>query len=153
MENIKKYMKQAYHLALKAKTLDEVPVGCLIISPNGTIIAEAHNSTEFQKNPIAHAEVIAIHKACHTLNQKRLYDCTLITTLEPCPMCADLISKARIKNIYIGAYDPKGGGIFQGPKLYDHATCYHKPAVYFEANLPECGQILSDFFQSKRKQR
>ena len=149
---IKDLMDQAYALACQAAQQDEVPIGSLVISPTGIVIADGYNLTETTKDPSAHAEVVAIRRACQALNQKRLDGCHLITTLEPCPMCADLIAKSRIHTLYIGAKDPKGGGLLQGPQVYTHATCFHKPHVNWDFQNPVCGTILSTFFKKKRAQ-
>lgn len=135
----------AYQEALKAFTIDEVPVGCVIVK-DGKVIAKAHNISEHKNNATYHAEMIAINKACKKLNQNRLWDCDMYVTLEPCMMCATAISLVRIKNLYIGCLDKKGGGLV----FYDMKTCHHKPKIELINHSPS-SQILKDFFAFKRQ--
>ncbi|MFV0626977.1 MAG: nucleoside deaminase [Alphaproteobacteria bacterium] len=149
-ENI--YMKRAIELAQKAFETDEVPIGALIVnSQTGEIISETHNLSEHSDCCTAHAEILAINQACQKLGSNRLWDLDLYVTLEPCTMCAAAISFARIKNLYFGAYDPKGGAIENGVKFFNSPTCHHKPSVYSGIMEEECSQILKEFFKTKRK--
>lgn len=145
------YMISAIDEAKKAATLNEVPIGAVIVdSKNDKIIASAHNLTEHNNDPTAHAEILAIQAACKSLKTPRIPDCDLYVTLEPCSMCATAISFARIRRVYFGAYDPKGGGIDHGAKIYDHSTCHHKPEVYGGICETECSSLLKKFFEDKR---
>lgn len=145
------YMAAALEEAKAAAARAEIPVGAVIVdSTTGHIIARAGNRTEADSNPCAHAEMIALQQACTVKNAPRLPECDIYVTLEPCPMCATALSFARIRRIYFGAYDPKGGGVEHGPKIFDHATCHHKPEVYGGIDEQICGDILRDFFKSRR---
>ncbi len=145
------YFEIALRLAKDAAFKDEVPVGALIISPSGEILAEAFNLKETRNDPTAHAEILAIQKAAESLGSWRLIDCTMIVTLEPCPMCLSAIAQSRIKSLYFGAYDKKGGALSLG---YNHATderLNHKFNLYGGFKHIECASILSNFFKAKRK--
>ena len=121
-------LKTAYKYAEKAFQKDEVPVGAVIYNTcTKEIIACAHNQTEMKKNPLAHAEILAIQKACKKLGVKRLNGYSLFVTLEPCTMCAGALSWARLDNVFFGAFDPKTGGIQQGAKVFTHTQTHHKP--------------------------
>ena len=143
-------MKAALKEAKKAYKKGEVPVGCVIVK-NGKIIAKGHNKKEGRRDPLAHAEMIAIRKASKRLSSWRLLDTVLYVTLEPCTMCAAAISFARIQNLYFGAIDAKGGAVVSGVKFYDSPTCHHRPEVQGGIMERECGQILKDFFKAKRE--
>ncbi len=146
-----KYMIRALEDAAAAAARDEVPVGAVIVDSNsGDIIARAGNETEQRQDPTAHAEILAIQKACAAKNTQRLQDCDLYVTLEPCPMCAAAISFARLRRVYFGAYDPKGGGVEHGPRVFSHPTCHHKPDVYGGIEEQACGTLLTGFFKEKR---
>lgn len=148
----KQFMKRAYELAKIAATMDEVPVGAVIVNPqNGEIIAEAHNMSEHGGNATDHAEMLAIQKACARLGCNRLRGLDMYVTLEPCTMCAAAISLARIENLYFGATDAKGGAVVSGVRFYDAATCHHKSLVESGIMEEECSQILKTFFKNKRK--
>ncbi|MBQ8250515.1 MAG: nucleoside deaminase [Alphaproteobacteria bacterium] len=145
-------LKTAYVQAQKAFKEDEVPVGAVIYNSNtGEIISTAYNETEKTKNPLAHAEILAIQKACETLNTKRLNGYSLFVTLEPCVMCAGAISLARLDAVYFGAFDPKTGAVLQGAEVFKHTQTHHKPIVLGGLNADENGKILTDFFKAKRK--
>ncbi len=145
-------LKTAYEQAQKAFKEDEVPVGAVIYNSNtGEIISTAYNETEKTKNPLAHAEILAIQKACETLNTKRLNGYSLFVTLEPCVMCAGAISHARLDAVYFGAFDPKTGAILQGAEVFKHSQTHHKPIVQGGINADENGKLLTDFFKAKRK--
>ena len=136
--------------ARAAASVGEVPVGAVIVDAAGNVIASAHNLTETHKDPTAHAEMLALRAACEKLSSPRLTDCDMYVTLEPCPMCASAIGFARIRRLYFGAYDPKGGGVEHGPRIYAQPTCHHAPEVVGGLNEAECGLILRDFFAAKR---
>ena len=145
------YMQKALDLAKLSAIKDEIPVGCLIVnSATGEIIASAHNLSQHSEDATAHAEILAIRQACQILKQNRLWDMDMYVTLEPCTMCAAAISFARIKNLYFGAYDEKGGAVTNGIKFYEQKTCHHKPNVVGGILEKDCSQILKDFFKNKR---
>ena len=145
------YMQKALNLAKISATQDEIPVGCLIVdSATGEIITSTHNLSQHSEDATAHAEILAIRQACQILKQNRLWDMDMYVTLEPCPMCASAISFARIKNLYFGAYDEKGGAVINGVKFYEQKTCHHKPNVVGGILEEKCSQILKDFFKNKR---
>ena len=145
------YMQKALNLAKISATQDEIPVGCLIVdSDTGEIITSTHNLSQHSEDATAHAEILAIRQACQILKQNRLWDMDMYVTLEPCTMCASAISFARIKNLYFGAYDEKGGAVINGVKFYEQKTCHHKPNVVGGILEEKCSQILKDFFKNKR---
>ena len=145
------YMHQALVLAQQAFAADEVPVGCIIVNPsNGEIISSAYNLSQHGGDATAHAEILAIQKACRKLNQNRLRDLDMYVTLEPCTMCAAAISFARIRCLFFGAYDAKGGGVVNGVKFYEQPTCHHRPQVTGGILEQECSTLLKDFFKTKR---
>jgi tRNA(adenine34) deaminase len=144
-------MKLALDLARFAKEKGEVPVGAVIIdTTNLQIIAQTFNRIEKNKDPTAHAEMLAIRDATIASGQKWLETCDMYVTLEPCAMCAAAISLARIRRIYFGAYDPKSGGVEHGAKVFEQITCHHKPEVIGGINELEAAQLLKDFFKKKR---
>jgi len=142
----------ALDLAHQAFKEDEVPVGAVITNKHGDILAKTHNTKERTNNPCHHAEILAIEEASQKLNSWRLLDCDLYVTLEPCPMCLAALSQARIRNIYFGAYDPKGGAISLGQKLHNDKRLNHKLNVFGGFKHLECSQLVSNFFRQKRKQ-
>jgi tRNA(adenine34) deaminase len=142
-------MIEAIKLAKKAASAGEVPVGAVVVQ-NNKIIARAHNLTESKTNPTYHAEILALTKAAKKLNTNKLVECDLYVTLEPCPMCAHAISLSRIRRLYFGAFDPKGGGVENGPKIYNSSSCHHKPEVYGGILESECAEVLKNFFALKR---
>lgn len=145
------HMMEALAEAGAAGERGEIPVGAVIVdSTTGEIIARAGNRTEADNNPVAHAEMVALQRACALKGAPRLPECDLYVTLEPCPMCATAISFARIRRVYFGAYDPKGGGVDHGPKIFSHATCHHRPEVYGGIHERACAEILKGFFKDKR---
>src|SRR5436853_6285495 len=117
-------MERALALARAAAQAGEVPVGAVIVGPDGQVLAEAANRTEADRDPTAHAELLAIRTAARTLGAPRLVECDLYVTLEPCPMCAQAIAFARLRRVYYGAADPKGGGGEHGPRLLAPPTCH-----------------------------
>ena len=147
-----KFIERALALAAYAAEQDEVPIGAVVVNPeNGEIISEAYNLSEHVADASAHAEILAIRKACEKLKFNRLRGMDLYVTLEPCTMCAAAISFARIQNLYFGAVDAKGGAVVSGVKFYDSPTCHHRPEVQGGIMERECGQILKDFFKAKRE--
>jgi len=129
----------------------EVPIGAVLIhSETKEVIAAAHNLTESGSDPTAHAEILVIREACEKLGSPRLPECDLYVTLEPCPMCAQAISFARIRRLYFGAYDKKGGGVEHGPRIYHQPTCHHQPEVVAGMDESECAELLKQFFAGKR---
>jgi tRNA(Arg) A34 adenosine deaminase TadA len=144
-------MRVAIKQAIKAAKNGEVPVGAVLIdSKSGDIVAKACNQTRVSHDPTAHAEVNVIRIRCAELGTERLPDHDLYVTLEPCAMCATAISHARIRRVYFGAYDPKGGGIEQGPAIFTHPQIMHKPNIIGGVLEKECAAILKDFFSDRR---
>ena len=144
------HMEQALEEARKAGDRGEVPVGAVLVAPDGAVVAAAGNRTRELNDPTAHAEMLVIRAACAALGTERLPGCDLYITLEPCPMCASAISQSRIARVYYGASDPKSGGLGQGPKVFDHPQSHHKPEVYDGLAVHECEALLKDFFAAKR---
>jgi len=127
-----------------------VPIGAVIVGPDGAVLAEAGNRTEGDRDPTAHAELLAIRMAAAKAGAPRLVDCDLHVTLEPCPMCAQAIAFARIRRLYYGAADPKGGGVENGPRIFSQPTCHHKPEIYGGIAESEAGELLKVFFKARR---
>lgn len=147
---VEKFMKEALKEAKKAYDKEEVPIGAVIVKDN-KIIARAHNLRETKKQACAHAEILAIEKACKKLGAWRLENCELYVTLEPCVMCAGAIINARIKNLYIGTMDEKGGAIGSKINLLKDIKLNHTVGVEIGICKDECSQILKDFFKELRK--
>lgn len=143
-------MQLALEEAEAAARRGEVPVGCVIVAPDGRLLARAGNRTRELADPTAHAEILAIREAALQIASERLVDCDLYVSLEPCPMCAAAISFARLRRLYFGASDPKGGGVEHGPRVFSHATCHHVPEIYGGLSEVEAGAILKSFFARKR---
>jgi tRNA(Arg) A34 adenosine deaminase TadA len=139
----------AFAAARAAAAAGEVPVGAAV-SRAGSTIAVAGNRTLRDRDPTAHAEILAIRAACATLGSERLVDCDLYVTLEPCAMCAAAISFARIRRLYFCADDPKGGAVENGPRFFSLAVCHHAPEVYGGFRESEAAQLLRDFFRARR---
>lgn len=152
MENTSSdYMALAITQARLAASRGEVPVGAVVVDHvSGDVIALACNNTEANHDPSGHAELIAIRQACANLKSARLPNCDLYVTLEPCTMCAGVISFARIRKLIFGAYDPKGGGVEHGACFYDQPTCHHKPEVIGGVAEDICRDMLKAFFTDKR---
>ena len=145
------YMQLALAQAQKAAAIDEIPVGCLIVNPaKNEVIAATHNRNQHTFDATAHAEILAIRQACEKLSQNRLWDMDMYVTLEPCTMCAAAISYSRIKNLYFGAFDEKGGAVVNGVKFYEQKICHHKPEIYGGILEKQCSEILKKFFHAKR---
>lgn len=146
------YMRRALELAKQAAENDEVPIGAIVVdSLTGKIIAEAGNQSAHNGDATAHAEILAIQQACKELNQPRLWDMDMYVTLEPCTMCSAAISFVRIKHLYFGATDKKGGAVVSGVKFFEAPTCHHRPTVEYGILAEESTKLLQDFFQKKRK--
>lgn len=144
-------MRLALEEAKHALARDEVPIGAVLVhADTGKIIAKDSNRTRELADPSAHAEMLVIRSGCKKETKQRVPDYNLYVTLEPCTMCTAAISFARIRKVIFGASDPKGGGIFHGAKFYEQPTCHHRPEVQGGLMEHECGQILRDFFRSKR---
>jgi tRNA(adenine34) deaminase len=143
-------MDRALREARAAAERGEVPVGAVVVGRDGTVLAAAANRTEQDRDPTAHAEMLAIRAAAAALGAPSLVDCDLYVTLEPCPMCAQAISFARIRRLYWGAADPKGGGIEHGPRIFDQPTCHHRPELYPGLGEGEAGELLRRFFRDRR---
>lgn len=139
----------AFEADRAAAAAEEVPVGAAIVRA-GELIAAAGNRTLRDRDPTAHAEVLAIRAAAQKIGDERLIDCDLYVTLEPCAMCAGAISFARIRRLYFAADDPKGGSVEHGPRFFSQPTCHHAPEVYGGIREREAAQMLRDFFQSRR---
>lgn len=146
------YMRRALELAKQAAENDEVPIGAIVVdSLTGKIIAEAGNQSAHNGDATAHAEILAIQQACKELKQPRLWDMDMYVTLEPCTMCAAAISFVRIKHLYFGATDKKGGAVVSGVKFFEAPTCHHRTTVEYGILAEESTKLLQDFFQKKRK--
>ena len=148
MTQEEKYMREAVRQAKKAAALKEVPIGCVIVHDEA-IIARGYNRRTIDKNVLAHAEIIAIRKACRKIGDWRLEDCTMYVTLEPCPMCAGAIVNARIPAVYYGAKDDKAGCCGSVLNLFEERFNHH-PRIYGRVLEAECAALLQEFFQSLR---
>ena len=146
-------MSAALEEARAAGARGEVPVGAVVVSPGGKIVARAGNRTRELADPTGHAEILAIRAACEGLGSERLVGHDLYVTLEPCPMCAAAISQARIARIYYGAADPKSGGVAQGPRVFSHPQAHHVPEIYDGIGAAAAAALLRDFFAGKRDDR
>ena len=143
-------MERALDQARAAAARAEVPVGAVLLAPDGHLLAEAGNRTRELSDPTAHAEVLVIREAAAKLGTQRLEGTTLFVTLEPCPMCAAAISNARIARLVYGAADPKSGGIEQGPRVFSHPQCHHVPEVIQGIGEAASEALLKDFFSARR---
>ncbi len=143
------FMDLALEEAQRAGQRDEVPIGAVLVL-DGRIVASAGNRTRELNDVTAHAEILAIRMACEELGRERLSGADLYVTLEPCTMCATAISFARIRRLYYGANDPKGGAVESGVRFFNQPTCHHAPEVYSGMAEVESAQILRGFFQGKR---
>ncbi len=143
------FMELALDEARKAQGAGEVPIGCVIVR-DGAVIAAAHNRTLTDRDPTAHAEIIAIRAAARMLRSERLTGCDLHVTLEPCAMCAAAISFARIHRLYYAAPDPKGGAVDSGVRFFASPTCHHRPEIYGGIGEAASATLLRDFFATRR---
>jgi tRNA(adenine34) deaminase len=143
------FMDLALKAAETAANAGEVPIGCVVVR-NGEVIATAANRTLTDRDPTAHAEILAIRQAASGIGSERLTDCDLYVTLEPCTMCATAISFARIRRLYYGAADPKGGAVDSGVRFFASPTCHHAPEVYPSVGESEAATLLREFFKARR---
>jgi tRNA(Arg) A34 adenosine deaminase TadA len=144
------HMLRALSEADAAGQRGEVPIGAVVVGPDGVLLAAAGNRTRELNDPTAHAEILAIRAACAALGSERLIGCDLYVTLEPCPMCAAAISFARLRRLYYGASDPKGGGVEHGARVFSQPTCHHAPELYPGLAEAQAAALLKTFFQGKR---
>jgi len=143
------FMDMAVEEARAAGVAGEVPVGCVIVR-DGAVLARGRNRTVTDRDPTAHAELVAIRSAAAALGSERLEDCDLYVTLEPCAMCAGAVSFARIRRLYYGAADPKGGAVDNGVKFFASPSCHHRPEVYGGLAEAEASALLKEFFRERR---
>jgi len=144
-------MSVAVAEAEAAAARDEVPIGAVLVDgATGAVLAQSGNRVEELHDPTAHAELLVIRAAAAAGQAKRLPGCDLYVTLEPCPMCAQAISFARIRRLYFGAYDPKGGGVEHGPRIFGQPTCHHRPEVHGGIGETRAGDLLKAFFRARR---
>lgn len=148
--NLPEPMKRAFAAAQAAGDSGEVPVGAVITSKSGEILAVAANRTLTDHDPTAHAEMLVLREAAAKLGSDRLIDCDLYVTLEPCAMCAGAISHARIRRVYFAAADPKTGAVEHGPRLFNQPTCHHSPEVYGGIGEAKAAEMLKSFFRERR---
>jgi tRNA(adenine34) deaminase len=144
-------MQQALEEARAAARRGEIPVGAVVVGPDGVILARAGNRTEQYNDPTAHAEILALRVAADRRGSPRLPDCDLVVTLEPCPMCAHAVSLFRVRRLIFGAYDPKGGGVDHGARVFEASSCHHRPEVVGGVQEAASRILLRDFFQGKRQ--
>jgi tRNA(Arg) A34 adenosine deaminase TadA len=142
-------MALALDEARAAAARGEVPVGAAVVK-DGSVVASAGNAPRALRDPTAHAEILALRRACEALNDERLTGCDLYVTLEPCTMCAAAISFARIRRVYFGAPDPKGGAVEHGVRFFSAPTCHHAPEVYGGIRESEAAELLRAFFEERR---
>src|SRR4051794_5054834 len=143
------FMDLALKAAKTAGKSGEVPIGCVVVR-DGAVIASAGNRTLTDRDPTAHAEMLAIREAARKIGSERLVDCDLYVTLEPCTMCAAAVSFARIRRLYYGAADAKGGAVDSGVRFFASPTCHHVPEVYSSVGESEAARLLKDFFKVRR---
>jgi tRNA(adenine34) deaminase len=143
-------MRHALDLAAAAASHGEVPVGAVVVDAEGRIVAAAGNRTLADRDPSAHAEMLAVREACARVGSERLVGHDIYVTLEPCAMCAAVISFARLRRLYFGADDPKMGAVEHGPRLYTQPTCHHAPEIYGGIGEAEAQALMVDFFKARR---
>jgi tRNA(adenine34) deaminase len=136
--------------ARAAAARGEVPVGAVVIGPDGSVLARAGNAVEDRHDASSHAELLVLRSAAEERGDARLTDCDLFVTLEPCPMCAHAISLFRIRRLIFGAYDPKGGGVEHGARVFDAPSCHHRPEIIGGVRETEAGDLLRAFFAALR---
>ena len=144
-------MQDALDEAAAAGARGEIPVGAVVVGPDGVVLARAGNRTEADNDPTAHAEILALRAVAELRGSPRLPDCDLIVTLEPCPMCAHAISLFRVRRLIFGAYDPKGGGVEHGARIFEASSCRHRPEVVGGVRETDAARLLRDFFREKRQ--
>ncbi len=147
----RRWIEIALEEARVAEAAGEVPVGAVVVSPAGEVVAAAGNRTRERHDPTAHAEILALREACAAAGSERLPGHSLWVTLEPCPMCAAAIGFARIGRLYFGAADPKSGGVLQGPRVFAHPQAHHAPEVYDGIGAEEAAALLRGFFAARRE--
>jgi tRNA(adenine34) deaminase len=150
MSEFTSHMAAALEEARAAGARGEVPVGAVVVAPDGRVVARAGNRTREMNDPTAHAELLALRAACAASGSERLPGHDLYVTLEPCPMCAGAISFARVARIYFGAEDPKSGGVLHGARVFSHPQCHHVPEVYDGIGAAEAAALLQAFFGGRR---
>lgn len=150
MSPFRSHMQTALAEARAAAARGEVPVGAVVVSPEGRVMAQAGNRTRELSDPTAHAEILALRAACAAAGSARLPGHDLYVTLEPCPMCASAISQARIARLYYGAADPKSGGVAHGPRVLDHPQSHHAPEIYDGIGAAAAELLLKSFFAVRR---
>ena len=143
-------MEIALEEARAAASRGEVPVGAVVLGPDGAVLARAGNEVEARHDASAHAELLALRAAAEARGDFRLADCDLVVTLEPCPMCAHAINLFRVRRLIFGAYDPKGGGVEHGPRVFDAASCHHRPEIIGGVRETEAAALLRAFFAALR---
>jgi tRNA(Arg) A34 adenosine deaminase TadA len=143
-------MEIALAEARAAAARGEVPAGAVVLDGAGAVLARAGNAVEQQHDPTAHAEMLALRAAAAARGEPRLPDCELVVTLEPCPMCAQAASLFRVRRLVFGAYDPKGGGVEHGARVFDASSCLHRPEVVGGVREAEAGALLREFFAQRR---
>lgn len=146
------YMAKALQMAEEAFLRGDVPVGAVLVeASSGKIVTQASNEMRLKKDPTQHAEMLVIQRGLQILGEERFWnEMDIYVTLEPCPMCAQALSFARLRRIYFGAYDPKGGGIEHGPRIFENQNCNHRPEVYGGVKEEACSQLLKRFFEELR---
>ncbi len=147
----KSHMEQALAEARAAADRGEVPVGAVIVGPDGSVVATAGNRTRELNDPTAHAEILVLRAACAKAGSERLPEHDLYVTLEPCAMCAAALAAARIRRIYYGAADPKSGGVAHGARVFSHSQSHHVPEVYDGIASEDAAALLKAFFEARRK--
>lgn len=152
MSGFRSFMEAALEEARAAGARGEVPIGAVVVSPDGAVVARAGNRTRELSDPTAHAEVLALRAACAAAGSERLPGHDLYVTLEPCPMCAAAISFARVARLYYAAADPKSGGVAQGARVFSHPQCHHAPEIYDGIGGAEAELLLKEFFAARRCQ-
>jgi len=143
-------MQLALAEAQAAATRGDVPVGAVLVDDQGRVLAAAGNRVEISHDPTAHAEMLVLRAGAARLGAARLAECNLYVTLEPCAMCAAAVALARLRRLYFGAYDPKGGAVEHGPRLFDQPTTHHRPEIYGGIGEQRAGELLRAFFQARR---
>lgn len=143
-------METALLEAELAAARGEVPVGAVVLGPDGAIVSRAGNESEERRDPSAHAELLALRRAAKARREARLVDCDLVVTLEPCPMCAQAASFFRVRRVIFGAYDPKGGGVEHGARIFEASSCFHRPEVIGGVREIEAAALLRSFFAVRR---
>ena len=150
MPDFTSHMDRALAQAREAAARGESPIGAVLVGPDGAVLAADGNRVRELSDPSAHAEMLVLREAGCNLGSERLGGCDLYVTLEPCAMCAGAISLARVRRLYYGAPDPKGGGVDHGARVFAHATCHHKPEVYGGIAEAEAAALLRQFFRERR---